>query len=173
MGRFLYKFLYKLLLLNNMSELTGPRQTILVTCRHEGKDNVITLAWHSPLSFYPELYGIVVGKTRYSYEMIKKSGVFCVNFVPASMEEQIKFCGEHSGKRIDKFKECKLTKEECEKIDCPRIKEAIGFMECKVTNTFECGDHVIFVGKVLKSELLRKEKRLYHIGGHEFVTTSE
>ena len=64
----------------------NPRQVILVTSRNEEKDNIFTLAWHSPVSFDPQLYAIFAGKTRFSTNIIKESRVFCVNFIS---EDQI------------------------------------------------------------------------------------
>ncbi len=157
--------------MNSMSDLTGPMQTVLVTCRSEGKDNIIAVAWHTTLSHNPEMYAIVIGKTRFSYELIKKSEVFCINFMPAALKKQIVFCGSESGRSIDKFRESGLLKEECEKISCPRIKQALGFLECRIEKTVEAGDHVIFLGKVLNSKLKKTDKRLYHIGGNKFTTT--
>jgi flavin reductase (DIM6/NTAB) family NADH-FMN oxidoreductase RutF len=154
-----------------MSDLTGPRQTVLVTCRSGAKDNIIAVAWHTPLSHDPEMYAIVIGKTRFSYGLIRKSGIFCVNFMPAALKKQIVFCGSESGRDVDKFKESGLGKEECEKISCLRIKESLGFLECRVEKTVEAGDHVIFLGNILNSKLKKIDKRLYHIGGNKFTTT--
>jgi flavin reductase (DIM6/NTAB) family NADH-FMN oxidoreductase RutF len=156
-----------------MSELTDPRQVILVSCREEmdimgkksEKDNIITIAWHMPVSFSPELYAISVGKTRFSSQIIKKSRVFVVNFMPFSLAKKALVCGTKSGMHVDKFKESGLSKEEAETIDCPRIKENVGYMECEVINEIDAGDHVIFVGKVLKSHLKGKEKRIMQQGG--------
>ena len=40
-------------------------QTVLVTCNnHKGKPNIITLAWHTPLSSKPPLYGIAIAPKR-------------------------------------------------------------------------------------------------------------
>tara|TARA_Y100000310_G_scaffold161488_1_gene161369 strand:+ start:72 stop:560 length:489 start_codon:yes stop_codon:yes gene_type:complete len=151
-----------------MSELTDPRQVILVTSREEMdifgkkeiKDNIITIAWHMPVSFNPNLYAVSVGKTRFSAEIIKKSKAFAVNFVGLLLKEQVLLCGTKSGMHIDKFSETGLTKEECESIDCPRIKEALGYIECEVINEVDAGDHIIFIGKVLNSELKKDGKRL-------------
>lgn len=151
-----------------MSELTDPRQVILVTCREEMdifgkkeiKDNIITLAWHMPTSFNPNLYAISVGKTRFSCEIIKKSKAFVVNFVPDKLANQALICGTKSGRHVDKFKEAKLTKEEAKSVDCPRIKEALAYMECEVINEIDTGDHIIFIGKVLNSEIKKSGKRL-------------
>jgi len=151
-----------------MSELTDPRQVILVTSREEmdilgkkvEKDNIITLAWHMPVSFNPKLYAIAIGKTRFSCEMIKKSKAFVVNFVPFGLKEKALICGTKSGMHIDKFKESGLEKEEAKSVDCARIKEALGYMECEVINEVDAGDHIIFIGKVLNSEIKKGGKRL-------------
>jgi len=72
-----------------MSEITSPRQTILVSCRDRIKDNLITVAWHMPASFSPELYAIALGKTRFSCRMIKKSKCFVVNFMPFNLKDKV------------------------------------------------------------------------------------
>jgi flavin reductase (DIM6/NTAB) family NADH-FMN oxidoreductase RutF len=156
-----------------ITTLTNPRQIILVTSRAKGKDNIITLDWHTPLSFEPMLYAICVGKNRFSLELIRKSKVFVVNFMAKDFEKEILFCGRNSGKEIDKFKETGFEKEESKIINCPRIKQALGYLECKVEKEIEAGDHILFLAKVLKSELKKKEKRLFHLFGDKFTTTLE
>lgn len=165
-----------------MSEITGPAQAILVTTRTEikdklkikdiTKDNIITVAWHMNTSFNPPLYAISIGKTRHSYRLISNSRVFAVNFMPYEMKDKIIGCGIVSGEYTDKFEDIGFTKEEADKIDCPLIKEAIGHLECEVINEIETGDHIIFIGQVLKSELKSQDKRLYHIESDKFTTTS-
>jgi len=173
-------------LLANVSEIINPRQSILVTCRGNADgvlvrhkksdsilDNIITVDWHTPLSFNPAMYGIVIGKTRFSYRLISESGVFAVNFMPFSHKDAVLFCGRTSGIKTDKFAESGLTKTECAKIDCPRIKEASAYLECEVVNQIETGDHVMFIGRVLNAELLHYEKRIFHTGNDDFTTTQD
>lgn len=162
-----------------MPAITNPRQTILVSCRADlevmgktiHKDNIITLSWHMPVSFSPVLYAIAVGKSRFSRQIIDKSGCFVVNFIPYELEEKALFCGRNSGVDIDKFKEATLVKEEAEKIDCPRIKGAVGYLECEVVNSVEAGDHIIYIGKVLHQDLKNNKKRLFQKLGDKFTTT--
>ncbi len=153
-----------------MSEVTDPRQTVLVTCRDKGKDNIITLSWHSPVSFKPQLYCIMVAFARFSHDMIKNSKAFCVNFMSIDDEEKVAFCGTESGRDMDKFKEADLGKEECKKIGCPRIKEALGYLECKVVNEVKAGDHTIFIGEVVASKSIKGGKRIFQDGAG-FTTT--
>jgi len=154
-----------------ITTLTNPRQTILLSCGAEGKENVMTLDWHTPLSFQPMMYAVSIGKTRYSLEIIRKSKVFVVNFVPKELEKVVLYCGTHSGRNIDKFEEAGLEKEEAETVDCPRIKQALGYLECKVEKEIEVGDHVLFIARVTNSFLKKEGKRLFHLFGDKFTTT--
>jgi flavin reductase (DIM6/NTAB) family NADH-FMN oxidoreductase RutF len=122
-----------------------------------------------PVSFNPKLYAIAVGKTRFSCEMIKKSKAFVVNFIPFELKKEVLVCGTKSGMHVDKFKEAKLTKEEASSVDCPMIKEALGYMECEVVDEIEAGDHIIFIGKILNSDVKKEGERLMQKAG-DFVS---
>ena len=153
-----------------MSELTGARQVVLITSRYKGDDNIITVAWHTPLSFEPFLYGIAIGKERYSCSMISRSKIFCVNFISHEMKTIAVKCGTTSGRDVDKFRSFGIEKEECESIDCCRIKGCLGYLECEVIKEVDTGDHIFFVGRVKAHKLLKSDKRLYHVTQDIFKT---
>ena len=166
-----------------MPSIYNPRQVILVTSKAEIeimgmevlKDDIITLSWHMPVSFNPAIYAVAIGKSKFSSKLIQKSGVFAVKFIAKELEKQALFCGTHSGEHIDKFKETGLTREEAEKIECPRIKEALAYIECELVNTVEAGDHYIFIGKVINSFEKGEGKRLFQKPseeGYKFTTTA-
>ncbi|MBR9691659.1 flavin reductase family protein [Candidatus Woesearchaeota archaeon] len=154
-----------------VSDVAKPMQAILVSSRAEiktkfspepeVKDNIFTLCWHMPVSFDPPLFAISAGKARYSSKLIKESKVFVVNFMDLKHEKEVVFCGTNSGEHIDKFKETGLEKEEAEKIDCVRIKQASGFLECKVVNEVDAGDHIVFIGEVLNMDLKKTKNRMF------------
>jgi flavin reductase (DIM6/NTAB) family NADH-FMN oxidoreductase RutF len=83
--------------------------------------------------------------------LIRSSGVFCVNMLPKERHGEIAFCARHAGEHIDKFHETELTSAECDTIDCPRIAEAEARLECELVQEQIVGDHVLLVGKVLRS----------------------
>ncbi len=163
-----------------LSDVAKPMQAILVTSRADvktkfspepiTKDNIFTLCWHMPVSFAPPLFAISAGKTRYSSKLIKESKVFVVNFMDLKYEKEVVFCGTNSGEHIDKFKDSGLGKEEASTIDCPRIKQASGYLECKVVQEIKSGDHIIFVGQVLKQELKKGKNRIFS-GAEGFLTS--
>ena len=166
-----------------ISEIANPRQVVLVTSEADAeilgkkslKKNIITLAWHMPLSFEPPMYAVAVGKTRFSCSLIKKSKCFVVNFMPADRQKEVLYCGSKSGMYVDKFKESGLTDEECEKVHCIRIREALGWLECEVVEEVEAGDHIVFIGRVVNisenPKAKKGSKRLFHLDGDKFTTT--
>lgn len=162
--------------LSDFQRLSYPKLTILVTAGN----NIITLAWHSPISFSPPLYGVSIAPNRHSHDIIKNEKEFGVNFVTMDHLDAIKYCGTHSGKDVDKWAETWLTKEDAEKIKTPLIKEAIGTLECKLVQDFTCGDHTWFVGEVLAAraeenylESISDYKKPYNLGGVEFATLED
>jgi len=154
-----------------------PIQTVLITCRGHShilgnktlKDNIITVDWHMPVSFKPSLYGISIGKNRFSLDLIKSSKCFIVNFIDYSLKDAALHCGTTAGVHADKFKDTGLKKEEGDKVDCPRIGEALAYLECEVINEVDAGDHILFIGKIIGGEHLKDGNRLFHTTGKEFI----
>lgn len=138
--------------LNFALRLMYPRPTVLVSCALDGKPNIITLAWSTPLSHNPPLLGISVGLERYSHEVIAKSGEFVVNIPIIDLIKQTIFCGERSGRDIDKFKETNLTPIPSLRVKAPSIQECVAHLECKVVQSIRTGDHTLFVGEVLAAD---------------------
>ncbi len=57
--------------------------------------------------------------------------------------------GVKSGRDVDKFKTMKLTKEKCNFVNCPAIKESPVSVECRVKEIKELGSHHMFMAEVL------------------------
>jgi flavin reductase (DIM6/NTAB) family NADH-FMN oxidoreductase RutF len=162
-----------------------PMQAVLVTCNDENKKtNVITLAWHTPISKKPPLYGISVAPSRYSHDLIKNSKEFVVNFAPYSLVEKVDFCGTRSGRKTDKIDETKFTLISGKKIKTPLIKECFAHFECKLYDTITAGDHTLFIGEIqnilydknyFDEDLLdnKNAKPAYYLGSHVYTTIDE
>ena len=159
-----------------MTKLTKPRQAVLVTSKGVvnvfGKDkeinDLIAVDSHMPCSKKPFMYAIAVGNERVSKQLIESSKVFVVNFIPAGLSEQASYCESHSAAHFDKFKATKLTVEDGEKVDCCKVKEAIGYLECEVVEELETGDKTVFIGKVLHKEFKGDSERLFCLDDDKF-----
>ena len=158
----------------------NPRQTVLVTCRGSvelaGKgmerDDIIPCDWHSPVSAHPPMYAIVLNAQLMAVSIIRNSGCFVVNFMPYSAVDSIKAAMRTAGEYADKVDAIGVHEALCEKlVDCFRLKEALGRIECEVVEEKAFGDHVMFIGKVLFSELDHDEKRPFHVDKDMFTTT--
>jgi len=161
-----------------MFDVINPRQTVLVSCRGEAriigkktlKDNLIALDWHTPVSYEPFHYAISIGKNKFSRKLIDESKIFAVNFVSYRHQKEVLFCGRNSGEHIDKFEKTGLKKIEAQTIDCPRIRDSVAYLECRVVNQFELGDYVTFIGKVMNSKHVMHDRRLFHTEGDRFIS---
>ena len=106
----------------------------------EGKDNIITVAWTGTVCTNPPMAYISVRPSRYSYEMLKKTGEFVINLTTEKLAFATDYCGVRSGRDVDKFREMKLTKEKAEFVSAPMIKEAPVSIECRVKEIKELND---------------------------------
>ncbi len=133
----------------NGGALLAPVPAVMVSCSDGERDNIITVAWTGILSTNPPKTYISVRPSRFSYEMIKKSGEFAINLTPSSLVKTADFCGMYTGKKVDKFAKYTLTKEKASKISCPLIAECPISLECKVTDIIPLGSHDMFIADVL------------------------
>ena len=142
--------------------LVYPVPAVLVTCGDENIKNVFTVAWTGTISSDPAMTYISVRKERFSYDIIKNTGEFCINLTTEDLSYATDFCGVKSGKNIDKFKEMKLTPESANIVKCPIIKESPINIECKVEEIKSLGSHDMFIAKVMCVDV--DEKYIDHTG---------
>jgi flavin reductase (DIM6/NTAB) family NADH-FMN oxidoreductase RutF len=129
--------------------LLAPLPAVIVTSAREGeKPNAITIAWCGIISTHPPALYISVRPSRHSYEIIKETGEFCVNLVPVSLVRAADTCGVLTGRKVDKFEKCKLTKSPASTVGCPLIEECPMSLECKVTDIVELGSHHMFIADI-------------------------
>lgn len=132
-------------------EFLWPMRHYLVTSGFQEKTNIIAVSFCMPVSKEPPLVAVAIGPKSYSYDLINKSKEFIINVPLEDYCSEIYFCGFHSGKNIDKFKEVELTKVMAKKLSVPIIDECVAFMECKVVNEYTTGDKQLIIGEVIEA----------------------
>lgn len=125
-----------------------PGMVAVVTAQYNGETNVMAAGWHSYLSVDPPMYGVAVGKTRYTHHLIEGSKSFAIHFLPAEDAEIIQKTGVYSGQEEDKLKELKLSFDPGQTIEAPILHKAYVVYECQVDSIVPCGDHDWFVGHI-------------------------
>ena len=131
--------------------LLAPEPCVMVSCggMDEGESNIITIGWTGIVNTHPPMTYISVRPTRHSYEIIKATGEFAINLTPASMVREADFCGIYTGKKVDKFKKCGLTKEKASELSCPIIGESPLTLECRVKEIIPLGTHDMFLSDIV------------------------
>ncbi len=129
--------------------LIAPIPAVMVSCGDMEKSNIITVAWCGITNTVPPKTYVSIRPSRYSYNIIKESGEFVINLVPATLAKKADFCGIYTGKKVDKFQKCEFTKEKSSKISAPMIGECPISIECKVTDIIPLGSHHMFLADIL------------------------
>lgn len=136
--------------------MLNPVPVVLVTSKFENIENVFTVAWTGTICSDPAMTYISVRKERYSYDLIKNSGKFCINLVNEDLVYVADYCGVRSGKNENKFKIMNLETKKATNFDCPIIVKSPVVLECEVTQINELGSHDMFLAKILSVDVDKK-----------------
>ncbi len=94
--------------------------------------NCMTISWASMgVLWNKNIFVVYVRPTRYTYTFMEKANDFTVNFFEEKYNKVLTFCGTRSGKNVDKFRECNLTRIKSHHIQSPGIDESHLIIECQ------------------------------------------
>ena len=127
-----------------------PLPAVMVsTADKAGNSNILTIAWTGTVCTNPPMAYISVRPERYSYHMIRESGEFVINLTTKKLARATDYCGVRSGKDVDKWKECHLTRGTASTLKyAPVIEESPVQIECRVKSIQELGSHHMFLAEV-------------------------
>lgn len=137
--------------------------TVITTTDKEGKPFGLTANAFTSLSLNPPLVLVCVDKTVDCYPCFEQSKVFVVNILTEAQEHLSR---RFATKGIDKFAEVAYHTGEC---GAPVLEDTMGYIECRIVNAYEGGDHTIYIGEILKATasgdrpLLFFKGKYYHL----------
>ena len=129
--------------------LTAPLPPVMVTVGDMENANVLTIGWMGILSTIPPRTYISVRPERHSYGILKKTREFVINLTTADQAKVVDYVGIYTGAKVDKFKECHLTKVESREVSAPTIAECPFALECRVIEIIPMGTHDVFVADIV------------------------
>lgn len=148
-----------------------PMRHYLVTCGSVDRANIIAVSFCMPVSKTPPMIACAIGQNMYSCELIQQTKEFVINVPAQELNHQIYYCGLHSGRDVDKFKETGLTPKPARHIAAPIVGECVAHMECRVEQTAETGDKRLFIATVIDAyadEELEQGRRIVEYAGGDF-----
>ena len=129
--------------------LTAPLPPVMVTVGDMENSNIITIGWTGILSTIPPRTYISVRPERYSYKLLKQTGEFVINLTTANQAKVVDYVGIYTGAKVDKFKECRLTKMASKEVSAPTIAECPLALECRVVEVIPMGTHDVFIADIV------------------------
>ena len=130
--------------------LLAPVPAVMATVGTMENANIITIGWTGIVNSEPPKTYISVRPERYSHELLLENGEFVINLVPAAMVEVCDYCGMVTGRKVNKWEKCGLTKEASATVAVPRIAQCPMALECKVTDVLKLGTHDMFLADITK-----------------------
>lgn len=119
--------------------------------------NAFTASWVSQVSFSPPLIMVAVHKNHYSHQLIQKGKNFALNVLNSDQKELGRlFYTPVTSESDPRVGVHYITK----KTGAPILKEALAYLDCQVVSSFDAGDHTIFVGEVMDSEVVKEGQSL-------------
>jgi flavin reductase (DIM6/NTAB) family NADH-FMN oxidoreductase RutF len=159
------------------------RPTVVVsTVSPNGVSNAAPFSWNSPMATEPvPLFGFSSNVNHDTWRNIKENGEFVVNIVGEAFGSLMKIMEKDFPYEISEIQKCGLTEIKANCVKPPRIKEAYGWLESRMTHHVLLSDRNLWViGEVLEAEVkdeafdwvvdVEKVKPLNHIWGEAFVT---
>jgi flavin reductase (DIM6/NTAB) family NADH-FMN oxidoreductase RutF len=144
-----------------LSKLADPG-ALLVGSKRNGSSNVMTIGWGLVGVFWAKpVFLAAVKHSRFTHEFIEDNGEFTVNVPGEGLTEAVSYCGEVSGRKHGKFKECKLTVVKGKNVMVPVIKECKIHYECKVVHKLELKSGLV-PADVEKTYYSRRAENDYH-----------
>ncbi|MFZ3017840.1 MAG: flavin reductase family protein [Gallionella sp.] len=153
---------------------SGP--VVLVTTAHKGRENVMTMSWHTMMEFEPPLVGCVISGRNFSFDALRKTKECVLNIPSAELAKQVVGVGNCSGSRMDKFRKFKLTPLPASQVAAPLIAECYANLECRVVDTRMVNKYNFFVLEVIQAWIDPTQKNprtLHHQGKGVFMVAGE
>jgi len=135
--------------------------TVITTRDKTGTPFGLTANAFSSLSLNPPLVVVCVDKTVQCYSCFDESKAFVVNILS---EDQEDLSRRFATKGIEKFEGLSWRPGE---LGVPLLNGAIGHIQCRVTSSYEGGDHTIFIGEIIAAAAQGDRPLLFFKGQYQ------
>ena len=131
----------------------------LITFENEGKLSGLTVSSFCSLSMNPPLILICIDKKIPRHNSLKKGASFGVNICTS---KQGKLAWDFANSNIDKNELILSLDHRITDDKVPLLNDCLASMECTLKETYEGGDHTIFVGQIESGDFSEKSDPLVY-----------
>jgi len=137
--------------------------TVITTLRSSGELHGLTANAFTSVSLVPPLLLICVDKKAESYPCFDESGVFTVNVLATDQEALSRLFAVSGGEKFAGIS-YKIGAN-----GAPILDGALAYLECKVTQKIDGGDHTIYIGEIEQAETKEGKPLLFFRGGYREI----
>lgn len=95
---------------------------------------------------------VSVRKGGLTQQYISKGRVFAINILGKDQVHLVKRFAFFTGGDGEKFEGVPYT---TKATGCPIITGSVGYLDCRVLDSMDCGDHLLFLGEIADASLLK------------------
>jgi flavin reductase (DIM6/NTAB) family NADH-FMN oxidoreductase RutF len=126
---------------NPFNAIVAPRPIGWISTRGTLGDNLAPYSFFNAIAYTPPqvMFASVSAKpdregTKDSMTNVRETGVFCVNIVAGALCDAMNASSATVPAGTDEFALAKISKAECQTINCPRVASAPASLECKLVD---------------------------------------
>lgn len=123
-----------------------PYGLYAIGVRRGDERNAFTANWVMQTAFDPPMVAVAVENDGKSIGMMRESKVFTVNVFEHDQRREAGRLARPASKAPDKLAEHRYEDGET---GAPLITDTLGYVECRITDEVETGDHTLVVGEVV------------------------
>ena len=127
----------------------------LITSSGKWGHNIMTAEWVHHISYDPAMVVVNIDACGRHCGKHNRVGQFGISLASEDQGELIKVAGNSTGKEVDKIavlRELGFGFYKAKMIDVNMVDGAVLNLECKLIKHEKMGDHIMFVGEVLKAD---------------------
>jgi len=137
----------------------------VLTAQQEDRVAGITVGTVATASLHPPRLTVAIRREHPACGMVLQSGTFAINFLGEGQEGlSERFAAPHD-QALGLLAGVEYTRGVSS--GAPILQKALGFVECRVAETLECGDHVVIVADLMDGGSLHDGKPLVSIGRYK------
>lgn len=134
--------------------------TVVTTKDADGSLHGLTVSAFCSVSLEPPLILVCIDKETGSHQAFEESGSFVVNILS---DDQQHLSNHFAMPLADKFAKVDYL---LNSGGLPRLKDSIVNLECELENSYNGGDHTIFIGRIEKSQVAEGKPLVYFDGSY-------
>jgi flavin reductase (DIM6/NTAB) family NADH-FMN oxidoreductase RutF len=143
----------------------------VITCAAGEEMQGMTATAFASLSLDPVMVLICVDKETHTHGVLERGGVFAVNILGEHQEDVSRLFAKRAEPEIGTLRGQRFRLADT---GAPILEDCLAFLECRVADVLEGGDHSIFIGEVVNEGVVQDVKPLLFFRGgyHTLVNES-